>query len=106
MDVEAKLRLLVAITLLLGIAFPEIAVAKQKCTTHTLSPENDSVAAPGVLFTLKNIGPKSAMIVIDDGAIMTLDGGKETMFVGDERFDYYIKLVASGDTTTIEICKF
>ena len=46
------------------------------------------------------------MIVIDDGEISTLGAGKETMFVGDESFDYYIKLVASGGTTTIEICKF
>lgn len=46
------------------------------------------------------------MIVTDDGEIMTLDAGNETGFAGDERFDYYIKLVASGDTTTIEICKF
>ncbi len=81
------------------------AMAKRKCTTHTLSAGNDSVAAPGVLFSIKNIGPKSAMIVIDDGEIMTLDAGKGTTFIGDKRFDYYVKLTAPGDTTTIEICQ-
>ena len=104
LNVEAKLRLLVATTLLLGIAFSEIAVAKQKCATHTLSPGNDRVAAPSGFFFLKNIGPKSAMIVTDDGEIITLDAGNETGFFGDKRFDYYIKLVTSGDTTTIEVC--
>ena len=100
------MRLLIAIALMLGIAFSEVAVAKLKCTTHTLTPENDSVAAPSALFALKNNGPTSVMIVTGDGEIATLGVGKETMFVGDESFDYYIKPRASGDTTTIEICKF
>ena len=105
MNVEAEMRLLVAITLLLSFASSEIAMAQLKCITHTLSPGNDSVAALGVFFSIKNIGPKPVVLVTDAGKIMTLDAGKGTMFVGDKRFDYYVQLVAPGDTTTIELCE-
>ncbi len=104
LDVEAKMRLLVAITLLLSIAFSEIAMAKLKCKAHTLNPGNDSVSAPGVFFSIKNNGPNTVVLVTGDGIIMTLDAGKATMFAGDNRFDYYVKLVAPGDTATIELC--
>ena len=99
------MRLLVAMTLLLSIAFSGIAMAKLKCETHTLNSGNASVAAPGVFFSINNIGPKPVVLVTDDGEIMTLDAGKNTMFVGDKRFDYYVKLAAPGDTATIEFCK-
>ena len=105
LNVEPEMQLLVAITLLLSIAFSEFAMAQQKCIAHTLSPGNDSVAVPGLFFYLKNIGSKPVVIATNDGVIMTLDAGKEMGFVGDNRFDYYVKLVAPADTTTIEFCK-
>ena len=105
MDVEAKMRLLVAMTLLLSVAFSGIAMAKLKCKTHTLNSGNDSVAAPGAFFFIKNIGPNPVVLVIDDGEFMTLGAGKATGFAGDKRFDYYVRLAAPGDKTTIEFCK-
>ena len=71
-----------------------------------MSPENGSVAAPGVEFSIKNIGQKPAMLVTNDEEIKTLDAGRRMVFIGDESFDYYIKTVTSGDTTTIEFCKY
>ena len=87
------------------------AGTKRKCTTHTLSVGNDSVAAPGVIFSLNNHGPNPVDIVFYDGkpvlgAVMTEDAGKESaLFVGDERFDYYVKLTTPGDSSIIEFCK-
>ena len=99
------MRLLVAITLLLSISFSEIAMAKLKCKSHTLSPGNDSVSASSVFFSIKNIGLKPVAIVTNGGVLSTLDAGKGTGFAGDERFEYYVKLVKPGDTTTIELCE-
>ena len=89
----------------MGMKDKGMAEAKRKCIAHTLSPGNDSVAAPGVSFYVKIIGPKPVVLAFNDGIITTWDAGKETLFVGDERFDYYVKLAAPGDTTTIEFCE-
>lgn len=81
--------------------------AELKCVAHTLSPRHDSVAAPGVIFLMRNTGQKPVVIVTSGGEIVsqTVDAGKATLFAGDERFDYYVKLAAPGDMTTIEFCE-
>jgi len=101
------IRLLATLSVAIGSVCSGSAAAKVKCIAHTLSPGNESVAAPGAVFLMKNVGLNPVIIVADGDTSFRqrVEAGKATVFSGDDRFSYSVKPATPGDTTTIEFCR-